>query len=132
MGDSGSLSIGLIAYFLSVSFIEYPVSEIPSSLVHYSRPLAAIALLIYPITDTLRVFTIRLLRGQSPFLSDKNHLHHHLLNKLHSHAKTSLITYGFTIIAFAISFLSCILPTNAVLAILILYALIFIYITTKK
>lgn len=132
MGDSGSLSIGLVTYFLSVSFIEYPVSEIPTSLIHFSRPLGAISLLIYPITDTLRVFTIRLLSGRSPFLSDKNHLHHHLLNKTHSHSKTSVIIYLFTLLAFAISFTSYILPTNIVLTGLIIYALIFIYLVTKK
>ncbi|RME18367.1 MAG: undecaprenyl/decaprenyl-phosphate alpha-N-acetylglucosaminyl 1-phosphate transferase [Bacteroidetes bacterium] len=132
MGDSGSLSIGLIIYFLSVSFIEYPVTDIPRWFVEYSKPLGALSLLIYPITDTLRVFTIRILQGKSPFMPDKNHLHHHLLNKTQSHAKTSLMIYLFTLVAFAISFLSYIIHPTIVLIILILYALIFIWITTKK
>lgn len=132
MGDSGSLSIGLIVYFLSVSYIEYPASEIPSKLLHYSKPLGAMSLLIYPITDTLRVFIIRLIKGQSPFMADKNHLHHHLLKKTQSHAKTSFIVYGFTIIGFALSFLSYILPASVVLGILIIYALLFILYVLKR
>jgi UDP-N-acetylmuramyl pentapeptide phosphotransferase/UDP-N-acetylglucosamine-1-phosphate transferase len=132
MGDSGSLSIGLIIYFLSVSFIEYPISDIPKLLIHYSRPLSAMALLIYPITDTIRVFSMRILSGRSPFLADKNHLHHHLLNKTNSHSKTSLIVYLYTLIAFAISFLSYYLPSSIVLGILIVYALLFILLVTKK
>ncbi len=131
MGDSGSLSIGLIIYFLSISFIEYPISEIPPSLIHLSKPLSAMTLLIYPITDTLRVFAIRLLQGKSPFLADKNHLHHLLFNKTQSHSKTSLITYGFTLIAFAISFTSYVLSSNIVLVCLIIYALLFIYVVQK-
>ncbi|GIV26833.1 MAG: undecaprenyl-phosphate alpha-N-acetylglucosaminyl 1-phosphate transferase [Bacteroidia bacterium] len=132
MGDSGSLSIGLIIYFLSVSFIEYPVTEIPSYLIQYSKPLAAMSLLIYPITDTLRVFIIRLLQGKSPFMADKNHLHHHLLNKLQSHSQTSLVIYAFSIVGFGLSFLSYFLDASVVLVILILYALTFIYFVVKR
>lgn len=132
MGDSGSLSIGLIVYYLSISFIEYPIVEIPKQFIDYSRPLGAMALLIYPITDTLRVFTLRLLKGRSPFLADKNHLHHHLLNKTKSHAKISLIVYLFTIIAFGISFLSYIFSSSVVLGFLVIYALLFILIVIKK
>lgn len=132
MGDSGSLFIGLITYFLSVNFIEYPVSDIPAQFVGYSKPLGAIALLIYPITDTIRVFLIRILRGQSPFKADKEHLHHYLFNKTQSHSKTSLIIYAFTLIAFLISFLSYILSPSIVLVILIIYALLFIYFVRLK
>lgn len=131
MGDSGSLSIGLIIYFLSVSFIEYPVNDIPDFLISYSRPVGAIALLIYPITDTLRVMMMRISRGLSPFVADKNHLHHYLLNHTQSHSKTSLMVYLFTVLAFALSFLSYLLSPSVVLGVLIVYALIFIYIVTK-
>lgn len=132
MGDSGSLSIGLIVYFLSVSFVEYPVNEIPKWFVNYSKPLGAMALLAYPITDTLRVFLIRMLKGQSPFMADKNHLHHHLLNKTNRHARTSFVVYLFTLLAFGISFLSYILSPSVVLGILVLYSLLFILIVIKK
>lgn len=132
MGDSGSLSIGLIIYFLSVSFIEYPVNDIPAWFIHYSKPIGAMALLIYPITDTLRVFIIRILNRRSPFSADKNHLHHHLLYKTGSHTKTSLIIYTFTFIAFLLSFISYYLPHSLVLGILIIYALLFIYFVVKK
>lgn len=132
MGDSGSLSTGLVVYFLSISFIEYPVNDIPVELVTYSKPVAAMSLLIYPITDTIRVFIIRILKGQSPFMADKNHLHHYLLNKTGSHARVSLIVYLFTIVSFLISMLSYIIPATLVLGILIVYALIFILLVTKK
>lgn len=132
MGDSGSLSIGLIVYFLSVSFVEYPASEIPLNYIHFSKPLITMALLSYPISDTIRVFVIRILKGKSPFFADKNHLHHYLLNKTQSHIKTSLIIYLFTIVGFVLSFLSYLLPHSIVLGILIIYALTFIWLVIKK
>ncbi len=131
MGDSGSLSIGLIIYFLSVSIIEYPVSELPLFFVDYSKPIGTMALLIYPITDTLRAMITRILRGKSPFMADKNHLHHYLFNKTKSHIKTALIVYLYTLIAFGISFLSYNLSSSLVLFILIIYAILFIFLVIK-
>jgi UDP-GlcNAc:undecaprenyl-phosphate GlcNAc-1-phosphate transferase len=44
----------------------------------YSAPAIAVSLLIVPIFDSLRVFTIRILKGSSPFRGDRNHIHHRL------------------------------------------------------
>ena len=41
-------------------------------------PVLAIAPIILPVAVTLRVFTLRLLDGHSPFAPDNNHLHHRL------------------------------------------------------
>ncbi len=68
MGDTGALVSGLIISVLAIKFIELkPVA---------SSPALAVAILIIPIMDTLRVFTIRVIHGRSPFIADKNHLHH--------------------------------------------------------
>lgn len=94
MGDSGSLSLGLLSAALALIFIEQS-----SKIVHYSQdspfhvisgPAIAIAVLIIPIFDTLRVFTKRILSGKSPFSPDKTHHHHQLLDLGFSHIKTSL------------------------------------------
>ena len=36
----------------------------------------------FPGIDMLRLFFIRLKKGYSPFLADKNHIHHKLLKNL--------------------------------------------------
>ncbi len=41
-----------------------------------NTPSLAIAILVIPIFDTVRVFAIRILNGRSPFSPDKNHIHH--------------------------------------------------------
>ena len=71
MGDSGSLTIGFVVAVLAVQFIRFQATP--------SAPAVALSILIIPVFDTLRVFTIRILRGRSPFSPDKNHLHHRLL-----------------------------------------------------
>lgn len=68
MGDSGSLVAGFVIAFLTVNFIELKPFQ--------SNIAIAIAILYIPILDTARVFALRILDGKSPFVPDKNHLHH--------------------------------------------------------
>jgi UDP-N-acetylmuramyl pentapeptide phosphotransferase/UDP-N-acetylglucosamine-1-phosphate transferase len=97
MGDSGSLIIGLIIFVLAVKMIEFPVQRILPTMKQVSKPVLAMAILCYPLIDTLRVFTIRMFQGRSPFSADKNHIHHKLLSLGFSHRQTSLFLYGFTL-----------------------------------
>jgi hypothetical protein len=61
-------------------------------LIHISAaPAMAIAVLIIPLYDTLRVFTMRLLNKKSPFIADRNHIHHKLLDLGLSHNKATVI-----------------------------------------
>ncbi len=99
MGDSGSLTIGLIIAVLSIKCIEYNVRDInEESLVTLSRPVFVLALLSYPLYDSLRVILLRTLKGNSPFLADKNHIHHRLLSIGCTHATASIYLYASTII----------------------------------
>jgi UDP-GlcNAc:undecaprenyl-phosphate/decaprenyl-phosphate GlcNAc-1-phosphate transferase len=106
MGDSGSLVIGMFVCVLSIKLIEYPIQELDSFWVHISKPVFAVAALIYPLLDTLRVFIIRAVQGQSPFQADRNHLHHKLIDCKFSHAKTVIIIYLFTLVTIGASLLS--------------------------
>jgi UDP-GlcNAc:undecaprenyl-phosphate GlcNAc-1-phosphate transferase len=106
MGDSGSLVIGLFVCILAIKMIEFPIQKLDSFWVHISKPVFAIAALIYPLLDTLRVFITRALKGQSPFNADRNHLHHKLIDCGYSHVKTVLIIYTFSIITIGASLLT--------------------------
>ena len=90
MGDSGSLTIGLLLCILSIKLIEYPPSQLNGNILYLSKPVFAIAAIFYPLADTLRIFTIRAFSGQSPFSADKNHLHHRILACGFSHVKTAI------------------------------------------
>lgn len=105
MGDTGSLMVGLVNAILAVKFIEVagnPAGKLPIT----SVPIVAIAILIMPLFDTLRVFAIRMMHGRSPFSADRNHIHHYLLELGLNHKQTAvvmvLINAGYIALAFAL------------------------------
>lgn len=60
----------------------------------------AIALLIFPIFDTLRVFTLRILNKQSPFKADKRHIHHYLYSLNFGFKKIVIVLLSFNVLSF--------------------------------
>ena len=106
MGDSGSLIIGVVLFVLAVKMVEFPVSRLLSTMRAVPKPVLAMAILSYPLIDTLRVFIIRALQGRSPFSADKNHIHHKLLAMGFSHRQTAVALYAFTLFIILLTFLS--------------------------
>lgn len=104
MGDSGSLIIGAVLSVLAIKLIESPIEKLPEDFQHVSTPILAMAILAYPLLDTLRVFAIRTAKGKSPLSADKNHLHHKLMERTPSHKKTVITIYIFTLIMIAQAF----------------------------
>lgn len=98
MGDSGSLIIGAIISVLAIQLIESPVDSLPENYQWVSTPVLAMAILAYPLLDTLRVFVIRTSKGKSPLSADRTHLHHRLQDRGFGHKKTVLIIYLFNLI----------------------------------
>jgi UDP-N-acetylmuramyl pentapeptide phosphotransferase/UDP-N-acetylglucosamine-1-phosphate transferase len=105
MGDSGSLIIGVVIFVLTMKMIEYPVDKMTAAMTDVSKPVLAMAILAYPLIDTLRVFIIRMRQGRSPFSADKNHIHHRLLSHGLSHRQTCGVLYFFTLFVILLTFL---------------------------
>lgn len=103
MGDSGSLTVGAILTYLSIRLIETPSLSVPQIFENVNTAVLAMAILAYPLIDTLRVFTIRAKNGISPFAADKNHIHHRLLSFGYNHRQTTLILYLYTVIVILIA-----------------------------
>lgn len=75
MGDTGSLTIGLTLCFLSLR-----LSNVGGADADGANPfVVAFAPLLVPCLDVVRVYMHRVRNGKSPFLPDKNHIHHKLL-----------------------------------------------------
>lgn len=98
MGDSGSLTIGLIISVLSIKLVEFDKSELPPWLFNMSKPVFVLTCLAYPLVDTFRIFIYRIITGVSPFQADRNHIHHRLIDIGLNHRKTVLAIYFYTII----------------------------------
>lgn len=130
LGDTGSLLLGSIMAF----FVFYTLNS--SSFIvtdsYMSRPLFVILLLIYPLGDTLRAFVIRIYKKQSPFVADRIHLHHRLLNKGVSHWRASLTILISSISALLVGFLlSQIFSLGITVMILFVYLSILYYTVFK-
>lgn len=108
MGDSGSLSIGLLASVLAIEFIEKNEFVLHWNMARGLKidasPAMAVAILIIPIYDTLRAFTLRILNRRSPFHADRIHIHHRLLDLGLSHVSVTAIlltvNVGFMVVAY--------------------------------
>ncbi len=137
MGDSGSLVVGAIICVLAISVINLPELingktltniVVPDWLASLNKPVLVMSILVYPLIDTIRVFTIRALKGVSPFLADRNHIHHRLIALGLNHAKAVLILYLYNIIVVvSVVFINPKNPTMAlVVAVLIAFILMAI------
>ena len=101
LGDTGSLFLGTtIILFVGYMLNSNNAVHVPCDM---NRALYALVALCYPLLDTLRVFTLRLTRGQSPFQADKSHLHHKLLGLGFNHFTTTASLLTFNIIIYLIN-----------------------------
>jgi UDP-GlcNAc:undecaprenyl-phosphate GlcNAc-1-phosphate transferase len=104
MGDSGSLTIGLIICILAVRIIGFDVSIIENKFIlNVSKPIFVLSVLVYPLVDTLRIFIYRAVQGVSPFSADRNHLHHRLLDIGLKHRGTVITIYIVNILIIALT-----------------------------
>ena len=69
------------------------------------RPVAAMCMLAYPLVDTLRVFTLRVLDGRSPFSPDRWHIHHKLMELGLGHKKSSGVIWLYTLFFVLLAYL---------------------------
>ncbi|MDO4165054.1 MAG: MraY family glycosyltransferase [Bacteroides sp.] len=77
MGDTGSLTIGMMLCILSLKILQCFPEE--GLLGRSNMFVLAYAPLIIPCFDVVRVYLHRVRNGKNPFLPDKNHIHHKLL-----------------------------------------------------
>ncbi|MDR3244824.1 MAG: undecaprenyl/decaprenyl-phosphate alpha-N-acetylglucosaminyl 1-phosphate transferase [Prevotellaceae bacterium] len=132
MGDAGALVLGVVLAALTISFNEVNIS--PSSSYHIiNAPMVSICILVLPMFDTIRVFTIRIMQKRSPFSPDKNHLHHMFLALGYNHKQSTgillLINLIYIVIGlvfqympkfffFTVIFLSCVLWSETLRALI--------------
>ncbi len=133
MGDTGSLTIGLILCFLSfrMAYAQIPVNL---EVMNGAHPLfLAFTPLIVPCMDVVRVFMHRIRKGTSPFLPDKSHVHHKLLflgMSQHAAMITILITSA-SIIALFVMLSKYVNPTLLFIACIAFFTVMNVWMTHK-
>ncbi len=106
MGDSGTLSVGLLIAYCAIRVSNLPIDNQDT----YS-PVFAMIVWVYPVIDTLRVFTKRIMKGVSPFTPDRNHIHHLLLELDYSHGKATFIIMLFSMVLSILAYILKSVPT---------------------
>ena len=72
LGDAGSTMLGAILAFLAIGLSQHDGERL--------SPVAALWICAVPIIDTVSLAIRRLAAGRSPFSSDRQHLHHLMLD----------------------------------------------------
>ena len=88
MGDSGSYFLGFLLAAVSLLSTNSENNAIGI--------LVPILLLVLPITDMTIVILSRIKRGKSPFLADRKHIHHRLLNMGYSEITAVVNIYALS------------------------------------
>lgn len=133
MGDTGSLTIGLILCFLSFRMANVQVSAGSPCLADINPLFLAFSPLFVPCLDVVRVFMHRIRKGNSPFLPDKSHIHHKLLNLgMSQHAAMiTILSCSALNIALCVVLSKYVHPTFLFLGCLVLFTALNIWMTHK-
>ncbi len=92
MGDTGALLLGFFFSVIAIKFLNLNSLLANENIYKFQGGIStAIAILFIPLFDTLRIFSIRLIKKKSPFKADKNHAHHVLFRLGLSHTQVTLI-----------------------------------------
>lgn len=119
MGDTGSMIIGFLLSFLAIQLIgTQAVPGTPANLLD-AKPAIALAILVIPVFDTLRVIIVRIIKRKSVFRPDTNHVHHRLINFGLSHKQVCTVLYCANIFAIAIAFSMTRLGVNLIVLVLL-------------
>ncbi|MBN1637407.1 MAG: undecaprenyl/decaprenyl-phosphate alpha-N-acetylglucosaminyl 1-phosphate transferase [Ignavibacteriales bacterium] len=92
LGDTGSLVLG---FFLVLTLLKISII-VDKKLLELTFPLV---ILLIPIVDTIKVMLLRIARGRNPFLPDKTHLHHKILETGLKHNTTVFVIQTLTVIS---------------------------------
>ena len=86
IGDGGTLLMGTAMTYFVLDCLHGDTAAIDANL---GLVPFALSVLAVPVFDTIRVMTVRMLHGRSPFSPDKSHLHHLLFEFHFSHIGTT-------------------------------------------
>ncbi len=131
MGDTGSLTMGMVICFLSFKLAMTPVNE---SVGQPNPLILAFSPLIIPCFDVLRVYIGRVRRKRSPFLPDKTHIHHKLL-AIGMRQRTAMITIFSVSVLFIVCnvLLSCYVNVTIILiADIVLWTVVNMWLSKRR
>lgn len=112
IGDAGTMMMGILLTWFVIRYLSYYGIErgLPGGLCPIANSLGILSV---PIFDTLRVMSMRMLQGRSPFSPDRTHLHHAFVDCGFSHASTAVSEILISLVIFLISNILYLLDCSA-------------------
>lgn len=102
IGDAGTMVMGALMSWNVMQILSNDTSTLWMESIHQGIGHVAIvvSILAVPVFDTLRVMTMRIINGRSPFDADRTHLHHIIYDYSRSHSITSMSEILLTLLLF--------------------------------
>jgi UDP-N-acetylmuramyl pentapeptide phosphotransferase/UDP-N-acetylglucosamine-1-phosphate transferase len=131
MGDTGSLTLGLILSFLLLNLSTFIGHNGPTRNCKYF--IVAFTSLMIPMLDVVRLVIYRIKQHRSPFLPDMNHVHHKLLQLGFNARQALLILLGADVVLILLNaFFSMYVNVNILFAAdILIYGLAVWYLTKR-
>ena len=88
LGDSGSTFLGLVMAIFSIFLVNgITGNETITGMAKVNGSAIALmmAIIVIPVFDTVRIFSLRIAGGKNPFEADRQHIHHRLLDAGFTH-----------------------------------------------
>ena len=83
LGDGGSMLLGTLTMIYLIDVLSDDFNFAANLITN--KTFFVLLVVIYPLTDLLRVFILRIKNGQFPFVADNRHIHHIMLRKFKNH-----------------------------------------------
>ncbi|MCW9709117.1 MraY family glycosyltransferase [Fodinibius salsisoli] len=121
MGDTGSMILGFLLSVQAIAFLNLGSVPAFTALFGNTVSVLTVAILAFPLFDTLRVVVKRLRRGRSIFRPGQDHVHHELLRMGLSHkwASTTLYVLSSLVVGFALLLSQTTLNVNVMLGLVV-------------
>jgi membrane-bound ClpP family serine protease len=101
-----------------------------------SAPTVACGILIVPLFDSIRVFTLRVKQGKSPFKADRQHIHHRLLELGFTHLQATLtlilVNLLFIVLSYSLRGIGIIWLMGVILGLASLLSYILVFYAKKR
>ena len=137
MGDTGSLVIGLVLGVLTLKLMSTGANSYYGlSVNRIQLPLFLTGVLFVPLLDIMRVMFLRLTRGVSMFLPDRNHIHHIIVDFGLSHRKASFfigfVNFSVALIMFFVTQVFTSLQSLLLLVLMFFIAIMVLFLMNKN
>lgn len=123
IGDAGTMVMGVLTVWFTITILKGDEVASKFSMLPGAGLLAmTLSFLCVPVFDTLRVMTMRMIHGRSPFSADKTHLHHVFISAGISHFVTSSTIIMLALVIVAIWSMSVKMGLDATMQLIVVIA----------